>query len=179
MQIEFQRTPDQIDISIINKTDGTMSVLTEKSHEIIDPIISIIKRDYSEAYESLYNIYGKAAHYKYYMVRRFIKCNMSIGDAITDFDGNKFNFEDVVCPMRGECKWDGIICHPKFNTTLSDRELEIAKMICDDLSEEKIADRAFISIYTVINHKKNIYKKLGFHNRTQLVNYINENFTDK
>jgi len=176
MNLDFIRTPDQKEIIFINRDDKSIHILDEKCHHVIDSILSVIKRDYTEAYDALYKIYEGSAFHKFFMVRRFIKCNMSIGDDTIDFDGNKFNFEDVVCPLRGECKWDGVICKPKFNTTLSDRELEIAKMIADDFSDIEIADKAFISIYTVINHKKNIYKKLGFNNRAQLVKYMTDFF---
>lgn len=178
MNLEFQRTHDQINIQLIDKETNSVSVLSEKDSYIIDAILRIIIRDYSQAYEALERIYGDKAHYRFLMVRRFIKCNMSIGDAVTDFDGNSFNFEQVVCPLRGECNVDGVVCRPKFNTDLSERELEVAKLIAADLPDHVIADKIFISVHTVINHKKNIYKKLDINKRSQLISYIHKNYPE-
>ena len=178
MNIEFQRSPDQIHLLYTDKSSNEVNNFTEKSFDIINAVLDVIKRDYTEAFDALQKIYGNAKDHKFFMVRRFIKCNMSVGDHITDFDGSSFNFEDVICPMRGECTWDRIVCHPKFNTSLSDRELEVAKLHAEDLSDEQIADRLFISIFTVQNHRKNIFAKLNIKSRAQLVSYILKNFSD-
>ena len=55
---------------------------------------------------------------------------------------------------------------------LSDREYEIAKMICDGKSNEEIATRLCISVNTIKYHIKNMYEKLGIKNRIQLLKII-------
>jgi LuxR family maltose regulon positive regulatory protein len=52
---------------------------------------------------------------------------------------------------------------------LSERELEILKLIAEGLTNPEIAARLFLSLNTVKVHTRNIYGKLGVNNRTQAV----------
>ncbi len=52
---------------------------------------------------------------------------------------------------------------------LSERELEILKLIPDNLSNQEIADKLFISLNTVKTHLKNIYLKFEVDNRTKAI----------
>ncbi len=47
---------------------------------------------------------------------------------------------------------------------LSSREIEIIKLICLELTSHEIAAQLCISFFTVENHRKNIFKKLGVKN---------------
>jgi DNA-binding CsgD family transcriptional regulator len=91
-----------------------------------------------------------------------------------DAQGN-FKFEFVGCPLRGECKHDGIICNPRFNSRLSNRELEVMQLCADGLRDDEISERLFISLNTVNNHRKNSFKKLGVHSLAEFVRYANAN----
>jgi DNA-binding CsgD family transcriptional regulator len=44
---------------------------------------------------------------------------------------------------------------------LSEREIEILKLIALGYTNKEIGDKLFISIHTVITHRKNITSKLG------------------
>ncbi len=44
---------------------------------------------------------------------------------------------------------------------LSDREIEVVKEIANGLSNKEIAEKLFLSVHTVITHRKNITQKLG------------------
>jgi LuxR family maltose regulon positive regulatory protein len=52
---------------------------------------------------------------------------------------------------------------------LSQRELEVVRLIAEGLTNQEIASRLFLSLHTVKSHARNIYGKLGVHNRTQAV----------
>jgi LuxR family maltose regulon positive regulatory protein len=52
---------------------------------------------------------------------------------------------------------------------LSERELEVLQHIAEGLSNQEIASRLYLSPHTVKVHSRNIYGKLGVHNRTQAV----------
>jgi len=54
---------------------------------------------------------------------------------------------------------------------LSDREVEIIKLIVDGNSNQEIADKLFLSIHTVYTHRKNIMKKLKLKSPVELVLY--------
>lgn len=49
----------------------------------------------------------------------------------------------------------------------SDRELEVLRCLAKGLSNEKIANRLFISVNTVKTHVQHIYLKLEVNNRTE------------
>ncbi|MEJ2560135.1 MAG: LuxR C-terminal-related transcriptional regulator, partial [Anaerolineae bacterium] len=52
---------------------------------------------------------------------------------------------------------------------LSERELEVLHLIAEGLTNPEIASRFFLSLHTIKVHTRNIYGKLGVHNRTQAV----------
>jgi len=52
---------------------------------------------------------------------------------------------------------------------LSERELEVLQFIAEGLTNQEIATRLYLSLYTVKAHARNIYAKLGVKNRTQAV----------
>jgi len=52
---------------------------------------------------------------------------------------------------------------------LSGRELDTLRLIAEDLSNQEIADKLFISLNTVKTHLKNINIKLEVNNRTKAV----------
>ena len=57
---------------------------------------------------------------------------------------------------------------------LTEREIEIITLTAANLSTIEIAQRLFISTKTVNNHRGQVYKKLGIHKISQLVNFANE-----
>jgi len=52
---------------------------------------------------------------------------------------------------------------------LSDRELEVLRLLCAGLSNKQITDELFISANTVKTHLKNIYGKLSVHSRAEAI----------
>jgi len=59
----------------------------------------------------------------------------------------------------------------KSNDTLSTREKNILKHIALGLTNKEIADQLFISIHTVVTHRKNITQKLGIKSVSGLTVY--------
>jgi LuxR family transcriptional regulator, maltose regulon positive regulatory protein len=53
---------------------------------------------------------------------------------------------------------------------LSDRELEVLRLICQGKSNREIAEELFLALDTVKRHANNLYGKLGVGRRTQAVN---------
>ncbi len=54
---------------------------------------------------------------------------------------------------------------------LTNREMEIIKLIAEGRSNQEIASRLVLSVTTVQTHRANIMSKLGLHSRTELVKY--------
>jgi DNA-binding NarL/FixJ family response regulator len=59
---------------------------------------------------------------------------------------------------------------------LTERELEIAKLVCQELSSEQIADNLHLSLHTVNTHRKNILKKINAKNAIDLMNYLKQQY---
>ena len=52
---------------------------------------------------------------------------------------------------------------------MSERELEVLRLVADGLSNQDIAVRLVIAVSTVKTHVNNIYAKLGVETRTKAV----------
>lgn len=57
---------------------------------------------------------------------------------------------------------------------LTNKEIEVIKLIAQGLTSQQIADQQFISRRTVEAHRHNILKKLNLHNAAQLSSYAKE-----
>ncbi|MBA3946730.1 MAG: response regulator transcription factor [Herpetosiphonaceae bacterium] len=54
---------------------------------------------------------------------------------------------------------------------LTERELEVLKLVAEGMTNRQIAQRLMISIKTVQSHRANVLDKLNLHDRTELVRY--------
>lgn len=171
--IEFYNCPDG---SVIVKPNDQPMYSYEQSHRSLTENMLITIRDlYPTAFEALAEIYSRSErnreYYEYKIVHRFIRCNFGEYDALT-FDISKsgdFNFEDVRCPMRGECMFEGIICKPQLNTSLTNREKEVAGRLADGYTVREISDELQISILTVRNHIQHIKARLKLKHTSQII----------
>lgn len=160
---------------------GINQALTEKDTEVIQELISAIRERYPEAYKALAKEYQKSAlnvpYYQYLIVRRFCKCNFGKLDTTKyDIDNlGRYNFEKVECPLRGECKYDGIICNPKFNSKLSPSEERVMKLIYQGFSKEEVGDKLCLSPNTIKQHVKSAYCKLKVHDKGEFVKLAKDN----
>jgi len=59
-------------------------------------------------------------------------------------------------------------CSP---VNLTEREIEITRLVADGMTSKKIADKLFLSFHTVHTHRKNIMKKLGIKTVSELTLY--------
>lgn len=162
--------------------DNGRNIKVDVSNEgLINKLLEKIRCNYPTAYEYLTEHYKYASpnmqYYRFLIVRRFVKCNFSNLDT-TDADiENKgvMHFEHVACPLRGECECEGVVCCPKYKTSLSQREEEIGKLWYGGLSRAYIAKKLCISQDTVVSHIRNIYSKLGVHSIGEFVACVNTN----
>ncbi len=65
---------------------------------------------------------------------------------------------------------DGTISERR-HSKLTDREIEVLKLIAEGRSNQEIADMLCLSVKTVTGHRTNIMEKLDIHSRTELVKY--------
>ena len=164
--------------------DGRNFKVEEDSTEIVSYILNNVRAMYPEAYKALEKCYEKSArnvsYYQWLMARRFCKCNFALLDATTkDVEsisrGGVFNFEKIACPLRGgDCPYEGKICMPRFDSTLSKAEHRVMMLLYEGWTKEQIGEELYISPFTVKNHIKSAYLKLGVHSEAEFVKYANE-----
>lgn len=69
-------------------------------------------------------------------------------------------------------------CQPGEETTekivLTPRQIEIVKLVAQGFTSKEVAEKLFLSEFTVIKHRKNIIKKLGLRNFTEVVSYAHQ-----
>jgi len=95
-------------------------------------------------------------------------------DKVPDVDElGRFNFENVACPLVGECKYYKVICNPEFNTNLTMREKEIVRLYKEGYKTEKIAEILSLSQLTVETHKRNAMRRTGSTTLAELVIWAN------
>ncbi len=63
---------------------------------------------------------------------------------------------------------------PVEPSPLTRRELEVADLVADGLSNPEIAERLFISVRTAQGHVENILRKLGFTSRAKIAAWVTE-----
>lgn len=61
--------------------------------------------------------------------------------------------------------------HSSLPGDLSIREWEVLALLADGLTTRQIAKRLFISVYTVRNHLKSMYRKLEIHSQSELIDW--------
>lgn len=60
------------------------------------------------------------------------------------------------------------------NSSLSAREKEVLKLICKGKTNNQIAQALFLSVHTIVTHRRNIFQKANVKNTAGLVRYASE-----
>jgi DNA-binding NarL/FixJ family response regulator len=76
---------------------------------------------------------------------------------------------DVVMSRQGTKK------NAAGNHPLTPAELEIVRLIGQGLTTKEIANQKHLSFHTIITHRRNIFKKLGINNSSELLMYAIRN----
>ena len=61
----------------------------------------------------------------------------------------------------------------KLNLTF--REVELIRLLKLGLTNEEIAQKLYLSVFTIKTHRKNIHYKLGINNLAELIHFANQN----
>lgn len=137
--------------------------------DMVERIYDKIAKDYPEAFEALCQEYqqsrGNLPFFRYRVVKRFLRCNMGEYDSTkVDMVGDSWNLEVVKCPLRGECKLEGVVCKPVRATGLSKREQEVLSLAAQGKTSREIAESLFLAKPTVNHHLSNILRKTAAKN---------------
>lgn len=146
--------------------------------DFLGEIFAYINNVYPEAMSALQKEYEKSSlntrYFQYLCVRRFCKCNFSLLDNTNvDYKVSVLNLEKVYCPLRGECKFEGVICMPKADVKMSEAEKRVMDLIYHGKSVSEVAEDLFLSPNTIKNHIKSVYTKLNIHKISDFINYAN------
>ena len=171
--LEFYNTPDgQVCCKPLNQP---MYILKESDTALIAEMLTMIQDLYPAAFAALSELYSRSElnrnYYHFRMVHRFIRCNFGEYDALSmDVSANgNLRFEDVRCPLRGECPFECVICKPVLDTKLSEREQHVAKLLGKGYTAEEMGQELHISPHTVKRHIANIKKRLNLSHTHQII----------
>ena len=90
------------------------------------------------------------------------------GRAMTIDEGVAFAVEDNQRPKAAPTARSGA------HALLTGRQLDVARLVTDGLTNKQIADRLFLSERTVETHITNILNKLGLNSRTQISRWMTD-----
>lgn len=174
--LEFYTIDDQL---WVLDEFGNHTMVEEGNRELVSRLFGMIADYWKEAFGALSKEFksssANVAYFQWLVVRRFFKCNFGKLDTThSDVLNGRFSFEKIDCPLRGECKLEGIVCNPKFNSALSQSQLRVMEQVYYGKSIEEISEMLFISQNTVKNHIKASYWKLGIHEKAEFIRYANE-----
>lgn len=158
---------------------GNHVLVEESNREIVSRLYDMIVEYWPKAHKALCEKFKASSanvpFFQWLIVRRFYKCNFGKLDTSTaDINRDSFHFEKVECPLRGECKLEGIICNPQFNSTLTPMQLRVMELYYHGKNVDEIAEVLFISPNTVKNHIRASYYKLCIHEKSEFVRYAHE-----
>lgn len=108
-------------------------------------------------------------------LRQFVLCRFASFDTVADItEGGNMHPEFTSCEKRGRCLFEGTLCVMLTKTKLSSRELEVIRMLTQDLPYKLIADQMDISVNTVRTHIQNIQSKLDVHSDRAILTWAYE-----
>lgn len=178
--VEFYATPDGEVMVKEHHLDARK--LKEADRTLVQELLINIRDRHQKAFRCLSELYSSSernhTHFEYIIIHRFARCNFGEYDQQNyDIDSNGiFQFEEVRCPLRGECIYEGVICKPELNTTLSGREMDVLRLISEGMQANDIAGELNIAVATVNRHRENIKAKINVKTIAQMVNYYVTNF---
>jgi DNA-binding NarL/FixJ family response regulator len=89
-----------------------------------------------------------------------------------DINGDFVSLEFVVCPLRGLCKDEGILCCPKIKSSFNPAEQEVAILYASGFTIKEIALKLKKSLSTVNNQMWRITKRLGLNSRHEFIQVV-------
>jgi len=89
----------------------------------------------------------------------------------TVWQGEVFLYPSMAKKLLHDYLKPGRGAREPYEGQLTERELEVMKLVAQDMSNQEIADLLVLSVSTVQTHRAHIMSKLGLHSRTELVKY--------
>ena len=141
--IDFLRSSD-VDLLIVNPTFGGLLDPAELRSISRNPEIKIFTIEMGKLPAQVLNLYDNHLH-------------------VTD------DINEITVKIKNVCNISQTSSEEK--ESLSSREKEIVSYVVKGFTNQEIANKLFLSIHTVITHRRNIAKKLEIHSATALTIY--------
>jgi DNA-binding NarL/FixJ family response regulator len=180
------------DITLVGKASNGQKALQILEKEVVDIIISDVQMPIMNGVELVWKVKQQYPHVKILMLTvsedaQTIKDALQAGadgfifksaekeeleKALFSLINNKKYFSDKAILTLAEAQ-NEVYISPKeaFKTMLTEREIQILKLIAQELSGTQIAEKLFISPTTVESHRKNLFQKIGVNTSVGLVKY--------
>lgn len=110
-------------------------------------------------------------------LEKFIICRYGGQDLTSDLVNGQLSADYFQCGKRGSCKHEFKLCLPILgpnNHKITKCEIEIIKLIAEDLTDKEIAAKLFIAETTARNHRANITEKLCVNSKNGIVRFAIE-----
>lgn len=185
-------TENQIEIiGVASNGNEALHILENQDADVLITDISMPELDGFELIASLNKKYPNVStlvlsmHTEARIISKLIKLNVNgylLKNAEKDellkaisslYDGDNY-FSDEVKKIYSESSFSRNK-GSNYVPELSRREKEVLKLIYEENTTKEIAEKLFISQYTVESHRKNIFSKLNVKNVAGLIKYAIEN----
>lgn len=109
-------------------------------------------------------------------LKKFGLCMYGGFDNKADIKNQSSNHEYYDCGQRGRCPVEGKLCkHVQAkHGYLTPREIDVIKLIAQDLADKQMADKLNISINTLTTHRVRIQKKIGSNSKVGICRFAIE-----
>lgn len=166
-----------LDGTVHYKREGVDRELTQKDRTIIESVLDTLERLFPDTLKALSEHFSKyQGNQMYFDFRRvdlFIRCNFSEFDKVNyDMENGMLNFEDVRCPQKGICKFEGIICRPKMRMMMHPEESKAAILYSKGFTAKEIAGILSKSVKTIAAQLQSVRKKLNLTRTGDLVKVL-------
>lgn len=158
------------------RTEGNHFPFTQGNREIVSFILDDVRTKFPDTYKRLCNLYerykGNVVAYEYMMARRFVRCNLGADDMLSwDVKDGSINLEYISCPLRGECKDEGVVCCPVKKSVLHPKQMEVARLYARGKRPTEIAAILKKSTSTVNKQLGQVCKSLGLRRVRDIITY--------
>ena len=179
-------------IELVGKASNGLKAMQILENEEVDIVVSDVMMPVMNGVELTWKVKQQFPHIKVLMLTvsedaQTIKNALQAGadgfifksaereeleEAIACLINNKKYYSDKAILSLAEAQNEVFISDKEaLKTMLTERELQILKLISQEMSGIQIAEKLFISPTTVESHRKNLFSKIGVNTSVGLVKY--------
>lgn len=164
------KVPDVILLDLRMKNGSGLEVLEQLSMMEESPKIIVMSSHYAPSYMGQMLKLGCDA-----FLPKEIDPEELIEIIYRVYEYGHYFLEEQIVSLRKQVATKSPKLHINSKDSLSERELEVLELLCQQLTTKEIADRLFISPKTIEMHKGNLLVKTGVRNSVGLIMYAVQN----